>query len=523
MFELNRMDRGLCAGILGLVTAFLLLAGAGVQARSVPFEKAPQVLRELPVTAEDERSAFANNSPLLAADPGDSRVVVMASRLDNPDFGCALHVSGDGGRTWLPAPVVEELPKGAEKCYGPEVAFDRQGKLKYLFIGLAGRGNTPTGAFLVTSTNQGYSPPRRVLGPERYMVRMAIDRTIKPNGRIHLVWLEAGADSPLGGLPQADNPIMAAHSDDGGATFSEPIRVSDPGRTRVVAPALALGPNHSVHVAYYDLKDDSRDYQGLEGPAWEGNWTLVVSNSTDGGLSFGRGAVVDQDLVPPERVMLIYTMPPPSLVADPAGRLFAAWPDARNGDWDVFLRRSIDGGRSWEKVRRLNDDPVGSGSNQYMPRISSAPDGRLDAIFYDRRDDPRNVRNNVYFSSSNDHGDSFTKNKRVTTDSSDSMVGPRYPIPSAKGLVEYGARIALLSQEEAALASWTDTRNSSPDTYQQDIFATKIGLVARERSQKSRLAAPSPLVVVGALAFAELAIALFVFRRRRSPAGLGGK
>jgi len=103
------------------------------------------------------------------------------------------------------------------------------------------------------------------------------------------------------------------------------------------------------------------------------------------------------------------------------------------------------------------------------------------------------------------------------------MVGPRYPIPSAKGLVEYGARIALLSQEEAALASWTDTRNSSPDTYQQDIFATKIGLVARERSQKSRLAAPSPLVVVGALAFAELAIALFVFRRRRSPAGLGGK
>lgn len=47
----------------------------------------------------------------------------------------ALHVSGDGGRSWAPIDPVPELPVGAEKCYGPEVAFDRNGVLHYLFVG----------------------------------------------------------------------------------------------------------------------------------------------------------------------------------------------------------------------------------------------------------------------------------------------------------------------------------------------------------------------------------------------------
>jgi hypothetical protein len=49
---------------------------------------------------------------------------------------------------------------------------------------------------------------------------------------------------------------------------------------------VALGPEGDVHVAYYDLEDDVRDYQGLAGPAWEETWSIVWATSTDRGWSF---------------------------------------------------------------------------------------------------------------------------------------------------------------------------------------------------------------------------------------------
>lgn len=67
-----------------------------------------------------------------------------------------------------------------------------------------------------------------------------------------------------------------------------------------MAPALAIGADRAVHVAYYDLEGDAVDYQGLEGPTWDGNWSLVVSTSPDGGKRFDRGVVVEGRLVPPE-------------------------------------------------------------------------------------------------------------------------------------------------------------------------------------------------------------------------------
>ncbi|MGH2772753.1 MAG: sialidase family protein, partial [Actinomycetota bacterium] len=405
----------------------------------------PRVLEEVPATSNSLAAAQAHNSAMLAADPTEPRFVVMASRLDAPDFSCELHLSGDGGRGWVPANPVPRLPKGAEKCYGPEVAFDRRGKLYYLFVGLVGRGNEPMGAFLTTSSDRGrtFTAPRKILGPFNFQVRMAIERDFGSRGRIHLVWLKASGDPGLGSMPPPPNPIMAAHSDDGGKTFSKPVQVSDLKRDRVVAPALALGPSGGIHVLYYDLGDDARDYNGLEGPVWEGKWSLVATSSA-GGRGFARGVVVDDAIAPPERMMLIFTMPPPSEAAGPDGRLFAAWHDARNGDWDVFLSVSKDNGRSWTGPRRLNDDPVGNGRNQYLPRLSVSSAGRLDAIFYDRRDDPSNIRNNVYYTYSSNSMSSFSPNLRLTRKASDTRSGQRYQGAAAAGLVDFGARIALL-------------------------------------------------------------------------------
>jgi hypothetical protein len=468
--------------VSGLLTA-AVLGGAELQGGdrhaaggSEPAARA-QAAEEVPVTANDLSAIRAQNSPALAVDPTNPRFVVLANRLDAADFGCALQLSGDGGRGWVTANPVPKLPAGAEKCYAPEIAFDRSGVLHYLFLGLRGRGNTPMGAFLTTSADRGrsFSAPRRLLGPGNYMVRMAIDPERGEQGRIHLVWLKTLSDAPTGGLPPPPNPILAAFSDDGSESFSRAVQVNDRERLRAVAPAVAVGAHGAVHVLYYDLEDDARDYQGLEGPTWDGKWSLVSTTSPDGGESFRRGVVVNNALAPPERVILINTMAPPAVAADDSGQVFAAWYDARNRDWDVFLARSSDAGRSFFKPTRLNDDRLRNRRHQYLPRLSVAPNGRLDAIFYDRRRDLDNLRNDVYYTSSTNGGRSFASNLKLTAEPSNSRSGRTYPVRSAKGLVEFGSRLALLSQDRRALAAWTDTRNAVTPP-QQDVFATQVML-----------------------------------------------
>lgn len=430
---------------------------------------------EVPITAMDRTVAPANNSPVLLADPTEARFVVLANRQDAPDFSCALSVSGDGGRGWAPVNPVPKLPAGVEKCYAPEVAFDGRGRLYYLFAGLAGGGNEPAGVFLTSSVDRGrtFTPPRQVLGPHNFSVRMAVDQTVGEVGRIHLVWVKATSDPPLGGFGPPPNPILAAHSDDGGRTFSKPVAVSDRERQRVVAPALALGPDGAVHVAYYDLQDDVIDYQGLEGTTWEGHWELVVASSRDDGRRFGPSVVVEASIVPPGRVLLIFTMEPPALVAH-RDRACVAWTDGRHGDADTLLRCSQDRGRTWSGARRLNDDKLRNGISQYMPRLSIAPNGRLDAIFYDRRVVPGNFANDVFYTYSVDGGRTFSANARVTSDGSDSRIGPQYAHAAAEGLVEFGSRLALLSRSDDALAAWGDTRNSLPLTWGQDVFLAPV-------------------------------------------------
>lgn len=465
---------------------------------------------EVPATATNLLHKVASNTPMFAVHPTRPEVVAMANRVDFPAFSCALQMSGDGGRSWVPAQPVSKLPADIEKCYGPEVAFGQDGRLYYLFVGLKGSGNRPAGAFLTSSSDLGrkWSTPRRVLGPLRFQVRMALDRQSGDQGRIHLVWLESRADPPLGGFPPVPNPIMSAYSDDGGRRFSKPVQVSDPDRLRAVTPALALGADNRVHVAYYDFGDDARDYQGLEGPRWEEPWSVVLATSVDGGRSFTAGQVVEKGVVPPERVMLVYTMPPPSLVAD-GKHVYLSWHDARNTDWDAFLRASEDGGRTWSRAKRLNDDALSNGYHQYLPRLSVSPGGRLDAVFYDRRTSTKNALNDVYYTFSTDHGATFSRNLRLTTFSSNPKSGPQYANESAKGLFEFGSRLGLLSGRSAAVAAWTDTRNSDLVPPSHDIYTTRIAVEGGDRG------GTSPVIAVLAGTVGVGAVAVVVRRRRR--------
>lgn len=505
---------------IAAVVAGGALAAWGAAGASGADTLVPETGPEVPVTPMDQSLAPGNNSPTLVADPDDPSFVVMANRLDAPDFGCALHVSGDGGRGWAPVNPVPKLPEGAEKCYAPEVGFDRTGVLYYLFVGLHTKGNLPMGAFLTTSADRGrtFTAPRRVLGPLKFSVRMAIDPELGSTGRIHLVWIDANSDPPLGGFPPPPNPILSAYSDDGGRSFSKPVQVNDADRQRAVGPALVLGPDRQVHVAFWDLEDDAIDYQGLEGPVWEGTWSVVLATSTDGGQSY-EDSVVEESVAPPERVMLVFTMAPPALAVQD-DRVCAAWTDARNGDPDVYSRCSTDRGRRWNGLKRLNDDKVGNGLSQYMPRLAISPEGRVDAVFYDRRRESHNVLNHVYLTYSVDGGKAWAPNVRITRHASNSTIGQRYANKSASGQVEFGSRLGLVSRSRSAVAAWADTRNSRPATPGQDVFTTVAQLPSPAKGQSAwALGLGGLLAVAGALS---VLVGLRLSRRARQRPALEG-
>ena len=398
----------------------------------------------------------ANNSPELVRNPRQPANLVVAHRIDRPGFSARLEVSTDGGRRWTPTEL--PLPNGLDRPYAVDAAYGPDGTLHVVYSNLEGSGNRPANLWISTSTDGGRTlgPPARVAGALAFQPRVAV----APTGAVHVVWLQATEVGQLS-LGAGPNPVVTAVSADGGRSFSTPVTVSDPARPRVGAASLVVDGDE-VTVLYQDFGDDRRDFENLDGPAWDEPTTLVVARSADGGHTFGTGVEVDREVVLTRR-FFPFAPEYPSLAAGPGG-LYVAWADGRNGDLDVFLRRSTDGGRSWAGPVRVNGNRRGDGTSQYLPRVAVAPDGRVDVAFLDRRDRD-DVLTDVTLASSHDGGRTFS-DVRVSSRSFDSRIGP-----AAGPLLEVdlGTRLGLLAERDRSVAAWTDTRLGTADTDRQDI------------------------------------------------------
>lgn len=416
----------------------------------------------------------ANNSPTLVRHPDRADHLVVAHRIDRPGFDALLEWSEDGGVSWkatelpLPpdTPACAASPERTPCPYAPDVAFGPDGTLYVLYVHLEGRGNTPASLWLARSEDGGRSIdlPVEVAGELAFQARLAV----APDGTVHVVWLQA-ANVGLNRLV-GPAPVVASSSEDGGRTFSDPVPVSDAARERVGAPSPVVDSDGDLVVLYEDFKDDRRDFENLEGPAHPGPFSLVLTRSDDGGSSFSPGVEVEAGIVPTER-FLVFLPESPSLAGGPEGVLYAAWHDGRNGDDDVFVRRSDDGGASWTEALRVNDNPLHDGTDQYLPQVAVAPDGRLDVLFYDRRADRANVMTQAYLATSADGGGSFT-NLAVSSAAFSSEVGPSFG--EAYG-TDVGTRVGLASDEQGAATAWTDTRLGDRASGRQDVFASTVG------------------------------------------------
>jgi hypothetical protein len=427
--------------------------------------------------ATNLQDVSAHNSPSIVRNPVNDANLVIVNRIDNPFYSCALHVSPDGGASWSQTPIPK--PRGEQpKCYAPDVAFGADGSLYLTFVTLAGRGNVPNAVWLARSHDGGLtlSEPVKILGPLAFQIRVVADPSVP--GRLYLTWLQ-GKEVALLRFAEPGNPIRFARSDDGGASWHGPVRVSSPDRQRVIAPSPALGPNGELYVFFLDVGDDRLDYdgahQGQGGPPYPGYFTLVLARSLDSGATWSE-SVVDASIRPTQR-FIVFIPPLPSVAIDrDGGTIYAAYQDGRAGDADVSVWASRDGGNSWARTR-VNDTELTDGTSQYLPEVEVAPNGRVDVLYYDRRADPDDIMNEVSLQSSLDGGRTFGRSLRV----SDAAFDPRIGFGSQRNMTEIGNRLALLSTETRALAAWTDTRAGTPVSGKQDIVRAMVSFSERPR------------------------------------------
>jgi hypothetical protein len=463
-----------------LIGLALVLVGVGAVIVSYSYDEPveiEQLGRSLPVN-EGARNALdlsAHNSPELIRNPVDAANVVAANRIDEPRYSCALSVSFDGGGRWNQTPI--PVPPGEEpKCYAPDVAFDSEGILYMSYVTLAGAANAPNAVWLVRSRDGGrtVSRPTEIapLGRNSFTARLTADRG-QP-ALIYITWLDA-SDLGLYRFSEPGNPIKVIRSEDGGRSWSEPVRVNGTARKRVVAPSPATGPDGELYVLYLDLGDDRLDYHGEHrgrgGPPYAGTWQLVLARSGDGGQSWEE-SVVEDELVPSER-FIVFTPPYPAIAVDQdSGRVYAGFQDAREGDPDVYVWSLASDGDQWEGPVRVNDTPDGDDTAQYRPALTVAPNGRLDVVYYDRREDSKDILNEVSYQASFDEGNSFSERVPISDQTFSSRIG----FGSDRGLPDLGSRLGLVSTDERAMAVWSDTRAGTLRISKQDIARGLVGI-----------------------------------------------
>lgn len=139
-----------------------------------------------------------------------------------------------------------------------------------------------------------------------------------------------------------------------------------------------------------------------------------------------------------------------------------------NGDSaDVMFARSTDGGLTWSDPVRVNDDP-GTSAYQWFGVMSVAPNGRIDAVWLDTRDDvPYGYLSSLYYSYSIDQGTTWAPNIRLSE-----SFDPHLGWPNQQKMGDY---FDTESDNDGVHLAWANTFNGEQDVYYSYITVDITG------------------------------------------------
>lgn len=268
--------------------------------------------------AVDDQPGFADKES-MASDGNGSLYVAYdhVSPVNDGSVDVRFTSSQDTGGTWLPTTIVTDRPG---QVLGPVIAPQRQGTVSVVWW------DSRSGNIMIDTSPDGgrhWSADRRVNAvngsarwdPKTRWRNSLPSVVVNGTGSLFVAWPDRG---------NGDLDIVVARSDDGGLTWSTPVRINDDDHQDQWMVALAVDGNQVFHAAWMDNRT--------------GNLNVYYSNSTDGGRNWSSNQRVTTEETPS-------TFARPGdylgLAADRYGSVYVAWTDGRNGDLDIYFARKL--------------------------------------------------------------------------------------------------------------------------------------------------------------------------------------
>ena len=385
--------------LLLLVYGSMLFAQAPVAALLTPDSYKHPVEPSIAINPTDPDNIITAFIRYGDIEAGETRVVNMR------------YHTRDGGKTWKMVPEMNP----DRRVQGDDVmAFNANGIAYHCFIafrGLRTNQRKASGIWVTYSgkdTDQWHGPVKVVdhyntLRPHEDKPWLSTDNA--PNSpyknNVYLAWTRF--DAYQDALPGDSSQIVFSYSNDGGKSYVSPFRISDSGGDcqdddyTVEGAVPAVGPNGEVYIS------------------WSGPRGLIFDKSLDGGKTFGKDRVLTElvggwnmDIAGIFRCNGFPVTRVDVSEGSHRGNIYINWVDQRNGDPDVFLMVSSDGGDTWSRHIRVNNDPLFNGKAQFFTWMSVDPiDGSVNIIYYDRRN-ANDTTTELYLSRSVDGGQHFT-------------------------------------------------------------------------------------------------------------------
>ena len=255
-------------------------------------------------------------------------------------------------------------------------------------------------------TNRLYSGPR---------ASMAVNAN-----NIYLTWW----DNKTG-----NNEVYFGKSNDSGKSFGKPINLSDD-KGGSADSQIAATPNN-VYVTWWDNST--------------GNWQVFSRSSNDTGKTFGNAVMIKAVGSTPVK----HLNAPPSnttsvdtIVGGVIGnKEYVVWWDNSTGNWEVFLAKSTDGGKTFDSPINISNTPdarsvgarmIAQGDNVYIAWMDIKP-GQKQVIFRASNDSGQTFGNPIVVYDGSSAGGTPSPSSSSSATAS-SLPPPSTPSSSATGV-----------------------------------------------------------------------------------------
>jgi hypothetical protein len=404
----------------------------------------------------------AANEPSIAVSPFDQDVAVIGWRQFN-SISSSFREAGwaytsDGGQSWT---FPGTLEPGVFRS-DPVLDVDSSGDFYYQSLSQGSGGNIQNEVFKSTNGGVSWGTPVSAFGGDKNW--LAIDRTGGPgDGHVYGTW-QPFFDCCAG--------LTLTRSTDAGASFQQPVGLDK----KPLFGTMTVGADGTLFVS------------GVQGTVGQDFDTYVLTRSADAqnplASPTSTGVIVDMG-----GGMTLGAGPNPSgllgqvdVAVDDSGgpfhgTVYMLGSIDPNGGFgvgptEVRIAASFDGGATFGPSVRVNDDPPGNNNWHWLAACDTAPDGRLDVVWYDTRNSGQENISQLFYSYSYDGGATFAPNVAVTP-SFDSFLG--WPQQSKMG--DY---TGIVGGTDGSDVAYCATFNGEQDVYHVRVFPlgsfTDLGL-----------------------------------------------